>query len=363
MTHDNTIIMEMVRSSLFAFYITAGIYCLIINKKKLTYKYLLSTILFIWGLELFKDAVSQQFGWFTEIRVRDIYLLSDLLVIPLCAMFVLTMLYKKYITPKIFLQHVLPFIICPIIYATTGFRFIYFIGLAFPVAYGIIVIPKIFRGIKRYELAIVNNYSYQENINVRWLRTVVILLALTLVFCIYTYTNVSCLLFYLYYAYCALTWIYIIFMTERLERPKWSPEAVIVPADTAALKEEALEKITTMTAPVSAGWNMKLQNCFEKEELFLNQNLTMQDVAIKIGTNRTYLSIYLNKKLHTTFYDYVNSYRLKYAENMLTSCNDKIIDISQKSGFNNLSTFTSYFKKKNGCTPKEFRNRYRANNY
>jgi len=361
MTHDNTIIMEMVRSSLFAFYITAGIYCLIINKKKLTYKYLLSAILFVWGLELFRDALSQQYGWFTEIRVRDIYLLSDLLVIPLCALFVLTMLYKKYITLKIFLWHVLPFLIWPIIYATIGLRFVFFCGLAFPIAYGIIVIPKIFRGIKKYELAIVNNYSYQENINVKWLRTVVILLALTLVFCIFTYTNVSCLLFYLYCAYCALMWIYIIYMTERLERPKWSPEAVFVPSE-ASLKEEAQKMITKMTATVSAGWNMNLQNCFEKEGLFLNQNLTMQDVAMRIGTNRTYLSIYLNKKLHTTFYDYVNSYRLKYAEDMLTNCNDKIVEISQKSGFNNLSTFTSYFKKKNGCTPKEFRNRYRTNN-
>lgn len=108
---------------------------------------------------------------------------------------------------------------------------------------------------------------------------------------------------------------------------------------------------------ISAGWSLKLQSCFEKEELFLNPNLTMQDVAAKIGTNRTYLSVYLNKKLHMTFYDYVNSFRLKYAEELLINSNDKIANIAQKSGFNNLSTFISYYRKKNGCTPKELRNR------
>lgn len=361
MTHDNSIIMEMARSSLFVFYLTAGIYCLIINKKRLTYKYMLSALLFVWSIELFKDAVSQLYGWFAEERIRDLYFLCDLIVVPLCALFVLTMLYKKYLTWKIFLRNAIPFFICPILYALTGYKIIFYSGLLFPLIYGIIVIPKILSGLRKYEKAIENDYSYQENINVSWLKTVMILLIINLIFCVYLYVNVSCSLFYFYYGYCAIMWIYIIFRTERLERPKWVPEAVTTSAE-AALKEEAIQKISNMPATVSAGWNAKLQHCFENENLFLNQNLTMQDVATKIGTNRTYLSVYLNKKLHVAFYDYVNKYRLKYAENLLITTTDKIADIAQNSGFNNLSTFSSYFKKKNGCTPKEYRSRSQRNN-
>ena len=49
----------------------------------------------------------------------------------------------------------------------------------------------------------------------------------------------------------------------------------------------------------------------ETDEVFLNSRLTLTDLSALLGTNRTYLSVYLNNELHTTFYDYVNSYRIR----------------------------------------------------
>lgn len=51
----------------------------------------------------------------------------------------------------------------------------------------------------------------------------------------------------------------------------------------------------------------------EKGRMFLNPKLSLTEVATAIGTNRTYLSEYLNNDLDTTFYEYVNGFRIKEA--------------------------------------------------
>ena len=43
---------------------------------------------------------------------------------------------------------------------------------------------------------------------------------------------------------------------------------------------------------------------------------------------------------------------------MLIDTTNTVAEISFKCGFNNLSYFNRLFKKKNGCTPKEFRENY-----
>jgi AraC-like DNA-binding protein len=99
----------------------------------------------------------------------------------------------------------------------------------------------------------------------------------------------------------------------------------------------------------------KLSACFKEDHLFLNQQLTVYDVAHRIGTNRTYLSRYLNNELHTTFYDYVNDFRLSHAEKQLLRSNLKIADVAQDCGFNSFSTFSRSFRKRYDCTPNEYR--------
>ena len=66
-------------------------------------------------------------------------------------------------------------------------------------------------------------------------------------------------------------------------------------------------------------------------------------------------------KLHTgrTLSDYIIDIRLGYATRMLLDTNDTIADISFKCGYNNLSNFNRTFRRKKGCTPKEFRENFR----
>ncbi|MFC0186535.1 helix-turn-helix transcriptional regulator [Pseudarcicella hirudinis] len=54
----------------------------------------------------------------------------------------------------------------------------------------------------------------------------------------------------------------------------------------------------------------------------------------------------------------LNDIRLGHASRLLIDTTLTIAEISFKCGYNNLSYFNRIFKKKHGCTPKEFREDY-----
>src|SRR3712207_8298163 len=55
----------------------------------------------------------------------------------------------------------------------------------------------------------------------------------------------------------------------------------------------------------------------------------------------------LFRSLHTTFYDYINRYRMDKAHQLLATANESLSmnEIAESSGFNSLSTFRRAFVK------------------
>ena len=101
-----------------------------------------------------------------------------------------------------------------------------------------------------------------------------------------------------------------------------------------------------------------LRHCMEDEKLYLNPGLSLKNVASSIGSNTKYLSVYLNKCLGITFYDYINSFRVREAqtiiETMAVGERLNMSDVALKSGFNSVSTFNRYFRKVTGMNPKDY---------
>ena len=94
-----------------------------------------------------------------------------------------------------------------------------------------------------------------------------------------------------------------------------------------------------------------------EDRLYLNPKLTISDVAAAIGSNRTYLSDYLNQNLGVTFFEYVNRYRVQQACEILVGAKNKLlVEVAEKSGFNSLSTFHRSFMKVMKMTPLQYRN-------
>lgn len=105
----------------------------------------------------------------------------------------------------------------------------------------------------------------------------------------------------------------------------------------------------------------QLNDLMEAKRLYLNPDLTVADIATELGTNRTYVSNLINQYLSTTFSNYVNAYRVRYAKKLLLKTDDTIEEIYQESGFQSRTTFWRAFAQIAGCTPKEYRRKAALN--
>ena len=102
----------------------------------------------------------------------------------------------------------------------------------------------------------------------------------------------------------------------------------------------------------------KLQTYMEKEQPFLNASLTIQEVSDAIDIPVRELSVLINNRLGQHFFDFVNSYRIKKAQELLTDSTDKkrtVLEILYEVGFNSKSSFNTSFKKHTGVTPTAYR--------
>jgi AraC-like DNA-binding protein len=100
----------------------------------------------------------------------------------------------------------------------------------------------------------------------------------------------------------------------------------------------------------------RLQQLMEEEEFFRKKDLHIADVALLTGSNRTYISNYINKELHLSFSDYINQYRISYAQSLMTQPDNtlSLMQISELSGFASEVSFYRNFKKVTGTTPNNW---------
>jgi len=102
----------------------------------------------------------------------------------------------------------------------------------------------------------------------------------------------------------------------------------------------------------------KLKQYMVEEKPFLNPSLTIQDVAVAIEIPVRDLSLLINHKLQQHFYDFVNTYRIEYAMDILkdvTKSKVTVLEILYEVGFNSKSSFNTAFKKYTGNTPTSYR--------
>ncbi len=102
----------------------------------------------------------------------------------------------------------------------------------------------------------------------------------------------------------------------------------------------------------------KIIELFEHKEIFLNIELSQTMIAAKLNVRPTSISKTINKYHGHNYNDFVNKYRIKYAQTLLSSSvYDKysIAGIAQLSGYKSKTTFNNSFKKITGLTPSFYR--------
>lgn len=132
-------------------------------------------------------------------------------------------------------------------------------------------------------------------------------------------------------------------------------DSVAVPRHTAAEEcsapghgiEEEEEPVQTLKE--------RLLNYFETEKPYLSKDLSMEEVAMRLFTNKSYLSKTINMEMNKNFRELVNYFRVREAIKIFASDTDiSMRELRDRCGFNNNASFTSAFKLNTGRTPGEW---------
>ena len=96
-------------------------------------------------------------------------------------------------------------------------------------------------------------------------------------------------------------------------------------------------------------WN-NLERLMNEEKVFLEPDLNLIDLAQRLGTNRTYLSLAVKQFSGKSFSDYVNYARIMYAEELLLK-GESPKNVEYSCGYISSSTFYRQFQKIAGAAP------------
>jgi len=83
--------------------------------------------------------------------------------------------------------------------------------------------------------------------------------------------------------------------------------------------------------------------------------LTIEEVAGVCYYSKSHFMKFFKDAMGEGFTSYLNSYSLRIAAQLLLSTADSVLEISEKTGFENLSYFIRLFKRKYGVSPGQYR--------
>jgi AraC-like DNA-binding protein len=99
-----------------------------------------------------------------------------------------------------------------------------------------------------------------------------------------------------------------------------------------------------------------LEEVMQGQKIYLNPNLSLAQLAKRIGRPSASVSQVLNDTLGKSFHAYVNEFRIAEAKKLLTCEPDLNLEtVAERCGFNSNSTFFAAFKKVTQRTPSSFR--------
>jgi len=100
--------------------------------------------------------------------------------------------------------------------------------------------------------------------------------------------------------------------------------------------------------------------CEYIQENYNNPDISLNTVAANVALSPTHFSTIFSQEMGVTFIDYLTGVRMEKVKEMLASTDDKLVNIAFTVGYNEPNYLSYLFKKREGLTPKEFRQQRRA---
>lgn len=112
-----------------------------------------------------------------------------------------------------------------------------------------------------------------------------------------------------------------------------------------------------LTAELSDKLYQALIRLMTEEAIYQKNDLSVNDLAIKLNVHPNYLSQIINEREGKNFYDFINTYRIEAFKNLIADPKNQrltLLALAYDCGFNSKSSFNRHFKKATGQTPSEY---------
>ena len=265
--------------------------------------------------------------------------------IPMCVCLLYELARPGHLTRRAFCLHIAPALVALLLYALTRSHALYAVSMGVLACYGLLGMLWAGGALYRYNRDIRQWSSYTEGVDARW-----VFYILASFFMLYVVWMVA--------SYCGVKWMNAIYnlcccVIFASVAHCLRTHEVVACGD----YRDGEDTFTDVGDDAQRAYHFaeELHRVFDEEKIFLNPRLTISLLAERLGTNRTYLSAYINQRLNVSFFEYVNRYRIDYAKRLLSSQEYKVEVVSSMCGFNSLSAFRRTFTAETGMTPGQYR--------
>lgn len=116
--------------------------------------------------------------------------------------------------------------------------------------------------------------------------------------------------------------------------------------------------IPTETSEKLKEISIRLEAAMQEDKLYKNQELSLQSLAKQLNIKPYLISKSLSEIFNKRFNDYVNEYRVKEVQALLSDASNSkytLLSLAMEAGFNSKSSFNRAIKKQLGISPSELK--------
>lgn len=335
----------MISSSISAFFIGVStafftifaIHILCFRPNRTRFQTVLGYTMCVWAILNLKDLILTFPEMYTPSILNWVMIIDGWSAISYTVLLLETVM-PQWFTWKRILYFSIPFCIFTAAYALVSCEAVIYAYAVFLWIYAWTIVIFGYSKVRKHIKYVHENYSNIENIDVSWLRPVFAFVITTQILWLITSLYGEFWLDILYYISCLASWLMVL-------RYSWNFQPIQTNAST-----------QSNPIPKQFPFADKLEKVMKEKKLYLRPDLTLDDLAQEIGTNRLYASNYLNQAKGITFYDYINQLRITEVSIPLMKEHSEytLEHIAIQSGFKSISTFRRAFVKLTGENPSNY---------
>ncbi|WP_337967707.1 helix-turn-helix domain-containing protein [uncultured Flavobacterium sp.] len=224
---------------------------------------------------------------------------------------------------------------------------------------GIIYALLSLQKLSKHRKNINNQFSFTEEINLAWLRYLIIgssIIWLVVIFFDDQYIFSVVVFYLIFIGYFGIKQVGI-FTNKSISE---NNNIETLPLETTSIKDSS-EKIkyekSGLTPTELQAIHQKLTQIMQDEKLYKNADLTLTELAQKINVHPNTLSQVINSAEQKNFYDYINFQRVEEFKKIIRLPENQkftFLSVAFECGFNSKTAFNRNFKKATGLSPSEY---------